>query len=358
MPLSRSWILPGVSFFLPQELPLTFIGRWICLWWILSACLYLEKNQTSIFRLCFWKTSHSVETFRLMGFSLHACSSVSLLTLLLTRNLLLPLSLLSCTWHLFLSALKMFSVSLKMKVKAAQPCLTLCDPHGLYSPWDSPGQNTGVGSLFLLQGIFLTQELNQGLSHCRQFFTGWATREVSVSLVLTYLIIMCFGIIFSMFLMLGIHWASWICGFILFISFGENSLIVSSNISPLFPLFLCFWGFHLHIYHTCVSYIQEPILVSHLTKQTCTWLLADESVGRGGLDPSAINMFHCSLLNGGNALLRQGSAPPVRSTMVATHPPVAMELWTVASRLSVKLHIRSWSLTPKIGMQNALLIML
>ena len=25
-------------------------------------------------------------------------------------------------------------------------------PHGLYSPWNSPGQNTGVGSLSLLQG--------------------------------------------------------------------------------------------------------------------------------------------------------------------------------------------------------------
>ena len=30
-------------------------------------------------------------------------------------------------------------------------------PHGLYSPWNSPGQNTGVGSLSLLQGIFQTQ---------------------------------------------------------------------------------------------------------------------------------------------------------------------------------------------------------
>ena len=27
-------------------------------------------------------------------------------------------------------------------------------PHGLHSPWNSPGQNTGVGSLSLLQGIF------------------------------------------------------------------------------------------------------------------------------------------------------------------------------------------------------------
>ena len=40
-------------------------------------------------------------------------------------------------------------------------------PHGLYSPWNSPGQNTGVGSLFLLQGIFLTQGSNWGLLHCR-----------------------------------------------------------------------------------------------------------------------------------------------------------------------------------------------
>ena len=40
-------------------------------------------------------------------------------------------------------------------------------PHGLYSPWNSPGQNTGVGNLSLLQGIFPTQELNPGLLHCR-----------------------------------------------------------------------------------------------------------------------------------------------------------------------------------------------
>ena len=41
-------------------------------------------------------------------------------------------------------------------------------PHGLYRPWDSPGQNTGVGSLSLLQGIFPTQGSNPGLPHCRQ----------------------------------------------------------------------------------------------------------------------------------------------------------------------------------------------
>ena len=35
-------------------------------------------------------------------------------------------------------------------------------PHG-YSPWNFPGQNTGVGGLSLLQGIFPTQGLNPGL---------------------------------------------------------------------------------------------------------------------------------------------------------------------------------------------------
>ena len=49
---------------------------------------------------------------------------------------------------------------LHVKVKVAQSCPTL---YGLYSPWNSPGQSTGVGSLSLLQGIFPIQGLNPGL---------------------------------------------------------------------------------------------------------------------------------------------------------------------------------------------------
>ena len=54
-----------------------------------------------------------------------------------------------------------------VKVKVAQLCPTL-QPHGLYSPWDSPGQNIGVGSLSLLQGIVPTQGLKPGLLCCSQ----------------------------------------------------------------------------------------------------------------------------------------------------------------------------------------------
>ena len=41
-------------------------------------------------------------------------------------------------------------------------------PHGLFCTWNSPGQNTGVGSHSFLQGIFPTQGSNSSLLHCRQ----------------------------------------------------------------------------------------------------------------------------------------------------------------------------------------------
>ena len=108
---------------------------------------------------------------------------------------------------------------IKVKVKVTQSSDFL-RPHGLQSPQNSPGQNTGVGSLSLLQAIFPTQGLNPGLPHwglilyqlshngsprvlewvaypfssgCSQprnrtgvsciaggFFTNWATREALI----------------------------------------------------------------------------------------------------------------------------------------------------------------------------------
>ena len=110
-------------------------------------------------------------------------------------------------------------------------CIWLLRPHGLYSPWNSPGQNTRVGSLSILQGIFpnqglnpglphcrrilyqlshkgsprilewvtypfsrgssLPQELNRGLLHCREFFTSWATREECVCVCVYVCVCVC-----------------------------------------------------------------------------------------------------------------------------------------------------------------------
>ena len=58
--------------------------------------------------------------------------------------------------------------ALKVKVKVTQAWLILCDPMHLYSPWNSPGQNTAVGSLYLPQGIVPSQGTNPGLLHCRR----------------------------------------------------------------------------------------------------------------------------------------------------------------------------------------------
>ena len=59
------------------------------------------------------------------------------------------------------------------KVKVAQLWPTFFDPMDC-SPSISPGQDTGVGSPSLLQGIFPTQELNRGLLHC-----GWILYQPS-----------------------------------------------------------------------------------------------------------------------------------------------------------------------------------
>ena len=58
-------------------------------------------------------------------------------------------------------------------------------PHGLkptrlLCPWNSPGKNTGVGSHFLLQGIFPTQGLKPHLFcllHCRQILDRLSHQE-------------------------------------------------------------------------------------------------------------------------------------------------------------------------------------
>ena len=50
----------------------------------------------------------------------------------------------------------------RLKVKIAQPCPTLCDP------MDCIGQNPGVGSLSLLQGLLPTQGSNPGPPYFRR----------------------------------------------------------------------------------------------------------------------------------------------------------------------------------------------
>ena len=68
---------------------------------------------------------------------------------------------------------QIFSIHHTVLCLVAQSCLTLCDTMDGSLPGspvheDSPGKNTGVGCHALLQGIFPTQGLKQGLLHCRR----------------------------------------------------------------------------------------------------------------------------------------------------------------------------------------------
>ena len=87
---------------------------------------------------------------------------------------LLAISLLSLFYLLF--SLFLFEMPLEEEIRILMhwmsewkslSCVWLFATPWLYSPWNSPGQNTGVGSLSLLQGIFPSQGLNPGLTHCR-----------------------------------------------------------------------------------------------------------------------------------------------------------------------------------------------
>jgi len=68
------------------------------------------------------------------------------------------------------------AVRLGVKVKVTQLCPALCNPMDC-SPWNFPGQNTGVGNCSPLQGIFPTQGSNPGLLHCKQILYQLSHQE-------------------------------------------------------------------------------------------------------------------------------------------------------------------------------------
>ena len=76
-------------------------------------------------------------------------------------------------------------------------------PHGLYSPCNSPSLNTGVGSRSLLQGIFPTQGSNPGLPHCRRILYQLSHQGTPAPSYLLYSQL-CLGVHFQ-----NSNWHSW-----------------------------------------------------------------------------------------------------------------------------------------------------
>ena len=114
-------------------------------------------------------------------------------------------------------------------------------PHGLYSPWNCPGQNTGVGSLSLPQGIFPTQGLDPGIPHCR-----WILYQLShqgspkFNIVVLYSILYLREFPFDIFRPFCFYLKN-------FLTFHLHITIITSLVSNLI-FYSMFWVFHLYGY--------------------------------------------------------------------------------------------------------------
>ena len=141
------------------------VGRsqWNCFSYQISAWCYLVRHSDHIFLLPVFiisVTSVPVIIKQMRTGSWGACRQTG------------PASISSSTG--FLKAAQWAVISERESHSVVSNSLR---PHGLYSPWNSPGHNTGVDSCFLLQEILPTQGSNPG-----GFFTIWATREVIMQL--------------------------------------------------------------------------------------------------------------------------------------------------------------------------------
>ena len=144
--------------------------------------------------------------------------------------------------------------------------------HGIF-----PGNSTGVDCHFLLQGIFLTQGSNPGLPHCRQMlyhlshqgspvwcnshlwfsvgkvFKLWfLSRFFSLSLIFCNFNIMSLCVGFLLILSCLVFYE--LPGPVVSITnFGKFPVIVASNISSVFILFIFLLIFSLHVCYTFCS---------------------------------------------------------------------------------------------------------
>ena len=103
-----------------------------------------------------------------------------------------------------------------------------CSQPGSFCPWGSPGRNTVVVSHALLQGILPNQGSKSALPHYRQLLCRLSHQGS----------IICLGIVFLAFILLGVLWASHIFSLICDTNLGIFSVIITPSI--FFPLF-CYW---------------------------------------------------------------------------------------------------------------------
>ena len=120
-----------------------------------------------------------------LHFAIRVVSSAYLKVLIFLLAIFIPICFIQpCISH----DVQCINDTLCMRCESCSLC-PIHATHGLYSPWNSPGQNTGVRSHSLLQGIFPTQGLNAGLLcllNCRQIIYHLSHQGSSKGLEIRY----------------------------------------------------------------------------------------------------------------------------------------------------------------------------
>ena len=154
-------------------------------------------------------------------------------------------------------------------------------PHGLYSPWDSSGQDTGVGSLSLLQGIFPTQGSNPGLPHCRRIL--YQLSHKGSPTVLVWVLVLQQGIFLTR------NWTRVSCTAGRF--FTNRAILVKHDLAGKFWVCYC-------ISLTLFLYLDCRIAMDFYVVNEVRWSLMPGICRRYSTNVPSLSFFHQVLLYG------------------------------------------------------------
>ena len=160
--------------------------------------------------------------------------------------------------------------------------------HGLYSPWNSPGRNTGVSSLSLIQGIFPTRDQTQVSCTAGRFFTSWATREAQEHWSV------CLSFLQQMFPIQESNWGLLHCRRILYqLSYqgSPNNILINLNVYYVYTLDTkSYWNIRFILWTFIIvggmTYGQTEFLsrvMNHFTKKNHLTILWNPALSIRGL---------------------------------------------------------------------------
>ena len=185
---------PNVSFFQHLQKIISYAYYvWMSPSFLFSTCIFYLRSQLSHYHHHLKFLTISEELQIISGIYLELYNTIDCIIVL--NSLLFPASISfdmwlwgsspwlwvqPCDWLWQLTEADMKCVGSESESLSCSLMSDTLWPHGptrLLCPWDSPDKNTGVGSLSLLEGIFLTQGSNLGPLYCWKILYHMSTKE-------------------------------------------------------------------------------------------------------------------------------------------------------------------------------------